>query len=157
MTEIGRIASLYELVFDGAPYYGPSTQTALQGVTAEMARQKPAWSAHSIWDLVNHLTAELQYALAVLHQTAGPWIEGKTTWRTPTDFSEAAWQQALADLTQANRQLIEVIQQLDDVILDQQPRRVRGPYYLMLHGTLQHTIFHTGEISLLRGQFQADK
>ena len=156
MTEIKRISSLFQEVFEGSPYYGPSTLMTLQGITAEMARQRPAWSAHSIWDLVNHLTGELQYALAVLKKTAGPWIEGETTWSTPADFSEEAWQQALADLTQANQQFIEAIQRLDDTILDQQPYRVRGPYYRMLHGTLQHTIFHTGQISLLTGQFRIE-
>jgi hypothetical protein len=42
--------------------------------------------------------------------------------------------------------------QLDDAILDQQPIRVRGPFYLMLHGTIQHTVYRAGQISLLRGQ-----
>ena len=29
------------------------------------------------------------------------------------------------------------------------PIRVRGPFYLMLHGTMQHSIYHAGQISLL--------
>ena len=38
------------------------------------------------------------------------------------------------------------------LILDKEPIHVRGPYYLMLHGTIQHNIYHTGQISLLTGQ-----
>jgi uncharacterized damage-inducible protein DinB len=41
---------------------------------------------------------------------------------------------------------------LDDSILDKNPIRVRGPFYLMLHGTMQHSIYHAGQISLLAGQ-----
>ena len=41
---------------------------------------------------------------------------------------------------------------MDDTDLEQQPVRVRGPFYIMLHGTMQHSIFHAGQISLLTGQ-----
>lgn len=157
MSEITRIARLLKQTFEGHPYYGPSVLGTLKGVTAEVAIQRPRWSAHSIWDLVAHLTGELRHARAVIDGTAGPWVEGQTTWTTITDTSDAAWQQAIADLKQANRALVRAVQRLDDAILDQKPIRVRGPYYVMLHGTLQHSIFHAGQISLLTGQMAATK
>lgn len=154
MGETDRIARLLEEVITGSPYYGPSTLVALQGIDAEMARQKPAWSAHCIWDLVDHMRAELSYALAVLENRAEPWAAGQTTWPIRADFSEAAWQQSIGDLKRAKQLLVQAIRRLDDSILDQRPHRVRGPYYRMLHGTLQHAIYHTGQISLLTGQFK---
>ena len=98
MTEIERIAHLLEQTFQGQPYYGPSVLRALKSVTADVAIRKPRRSAHSIWSLVAHLTAELRYARAVLDGTAGPWIEGQTTWPAITNASEAAWQQAVKEL-----------------------------------------------------------
>ena len=158
-SEIERIAALLAETFEGEPYYGPSALGILKSVTADVAAQKPSWSAHSIWDLVAHLTAELDYAQEVLEGTAGPWTEGETTWPAVTDLSEAAWQQAVKDLGMANRALVEAVKQLDDAALEKQPIRVRGPLYVMLHGTLQHNVFHAGQISLLTGQMnlsQAD-
>jgi hypothetical protein len=152
MGEITRIADLMEGAFEGEPYYGPSVLGALEGVNAEVAARRPGWSAHSIWDLVAHLTAELDYARAVIKGAAGPWVEGETTWPAIVDTSDAAWRKAIADLMRANRGLVRAVRQLDDAILDQKPVRVRGPFYLMLHGTLQHNIYHAGQISLLRGQ-----
>lgn len=152
MSEIARIARLLEQTFEGEPYYGPSVLGALENVTADVAIQRPRWSAHSIWDLVAHLTAELNYAHAVIEGTAGPWVEGETTWPAITDTSEAAWQEAIKDLKKANRALVRAVKQLDDSILDKKPIRVRGPFYLMLHGTMQHNIYHAGQISLLTGQ-----
>jgi hypothetical protein len=151
MNEIDRIASLMEQIFEGDPYYGPSVMGTLEGVTAVLAVQKPPWSAHSIWELVSHLTAELNYAREVINGTAGPWVEGETTWPAITDNSEIAWQRAIKELKNANRELVHIVKQLDDSILDQQPAQVRGPYYLMLHGAMQHNIFHSGQISLLGG------
>ena len=151
MNEIDRIASLMEQIFEGDPYYGPSVMGTLEGVTAVLAVKKPPGSAHSIWELVSHLTAEINYAHEVINGTAGPWIEGETTWPAITDNSETAWQSALKELKNANRELVRIVKQLDDSILDQQPAQVRGPYYLMLHGSMQHNIFHSGQISLLSG------
>jgi DinB superfamily len=151
MGEIARIARLLEQTFEGKPYYGPSVLGALTGVSAELGARKPPWSAHRIWDLVGHLTAELIYARTIIEGTAGAWIEGETTWPAITDTSDAAWRKAIADLKKANRTLVRVVQQLDDSILDKKPIRVRGPFYLMLHGTMQHNIYHAGQISLLTG------
>jgi hypothetical protein len=152
MSEIERIAHLMEQTFEGEAYYGPSVLGALEGVTTEIALQKPAWSAHTIWELVAHLTAELNYAHDVVAGTAGPWIEGETTWPAVTETSDAAWQKAIQDLKKANRALVRAVKQLYDTILDKNPVRVRGPFYLMLHGTIQHNVYHAGQISLLTGQ-----
>lgn len=152
MSEIERIAGLLAETVEGGPYYGPSILSILKNVTAGIAGQRPAWSAHSIWDLVAHLTAELDYAREVLEGTAGPWIEGVTTWPAVTDRSEAAWDRAVKDLAEANRALVRAVKKLDDADLDRKPIRVRGPFYVMLHGTLQHSVFHAGQISLLTGQ-----
>ena len=152
MSEIERIARLLEQTFEGKPYYGPSVLGALTGVTADVAVRKPPWSAHCIWDLVVHLTAELIYAREVVDGTAGPWVAGETTWPALTDTSEAAWQKAINDLKKANRALVRAVKKLDDAILDKKPIQVRGPFYVMLHGTVQHNIYHAGQISLLTGQ-----
>ena len=156
MSEIARIAGLMEETFEGRPYYGDSVLGALTNVTADVAIQRPRWSAHSIWDLVVHLTAELDYAQHVIEGTAGSWVEGETTWPAIVDRSEGAWREALEDLKRANRALVGAVKQLDDTVLDKQPIRVRGPFYLMLHGTMQHNIYHAGQISLLTGQMTLD-
>jgi hypothetical protein len=156
MTEIARIAHLLKLTFEGKPYYGPSVLGTLAGVTADIAVRKPPWSAHCIWDLVAHLTAELIYARAVIEGIAGPWSAGTTTWPTITDTSSVAWQKAIDDLKKANRALVRAVEKLNDDVLDQKPVRVKGPFYLMLHGTIQHNIYHAGQISLLTGQMMLD-
>ena len=150
MSEIDRIAALLKQTFEGKPYYGPSVLGALEGIPAEIAIQQPPWSPHSIWSIVTHLTAELIYARQVIEGIAAPYDE--KTWFEVVDASEVAWQQALKDLKRANHLLLRAVKQLDDSILDEKPVRVRGPYYLMLHGTIQHNIYHAGQISLLSGQ-----
>jgi len=157
MREITRIASLLQQTFEGCAYYGPSVVKTLENVTADVASRKPLWSAHTIWELVAHITAELNYARSVIEGDAGPWIEGITTWKTITDNSEDSWREAIQDLIIANRTFVQIVKGLDDAILNQQPIRVRGPYYLMLHGVMHHSIYHSGQISLLSGQMTTVK
>jgi hypothetical protein len=149
MSEIARIASLMEQTFEGVPYYGRSVLDACEKVTGAEALRKPHWSPHCIWDIVAHLTMELSYSRDVVEGTAKPFGD---TWPGTTDTSGVAWQQAIGDLTNANRALVRAVRRLEDSVLDEQPIRVRGPYYLMLHGTMQHNIYHAGQISLLAGQ-----
>lgn len=101
---------------------------------------------------MTHLTVELSYARDVLSGDPGPWVDGETTWPAITDRSEEAWESAVKELKKANRALVRAIKKLDESLLDKKPPRVRGPYYLMLHGTMQHNIYHAGQISLLTGQ-----
>jgi uncharacterized damage-inducible protein DinB len=155
MSEIERIARLFVQTFEGKPYYGPSLLDALEGVTAEIAFQQAPWSAHSIWSLVTHLTAELIYARKVLEGSAAP-DDGKT-WLEILEPSDAAWENAIQELKRAHRSLVRSMRKLDDRVLDQKPTQVRGPYYQMLHGILQHNIYHVGQISLLTGQINTNK
>ncbi len=88
----------------------------------------------------------------MIEGAAGPWVDGETTWPAIPDRSREAWGEAVEDLKRANRSLVDRVKKLDDTVLEQQPVRVRGPFYIMLHGTMQHSIFHAGQISLLTGQ-----
>ena len=150
MSETGRIARLLEQTFEGAAYYGPSVLGVLAGVDAATAARQPASGAHSIWEVVAHLTAELDYARSVIDGSPAAWIEGATTWPAVTDTSAAAWQDALRGLKRANRALVRRIEALDDDILGRQPPVVSGPFYVTLHGTIQHGVYHAGQIALLK-------
>ena len=44
-----------------------------------------------------HLTAELRYAQEVIAGTAGPWMEGQTTWSPVGETSETGWREARAN------------------------------------------------------------
>ncbi len=149
MGEADRIARLIRQVFEGYAYHGPSLMRALGPVSVATARRKRAGQPHSIWEIVAHLTAELQYARAVIDGTAGKWVAGKTTWPPVLDTSDEAWSQAIRELRRANRGLVMTVKGRDDAFLHTRPGGVRGTFYLVLHGTLHHTVFHAGEISLL--------
>jgi uncharacterized damage-inducible protein DinB len=152
MTETGRIADLLEQTFEGKAYYGNSVLESLTGITAETASRKPALGKNSIWDLVRHLTAELEYHVRIIEGNAEPWVAGETTWSEARDRSEAAWLSALEDLKKANRSLVAALRKMPDECLETQAFPLKYTLYRSLHGTLQHSVYHAGQIILLRKQ-----
>jgi len=150
MSEIARIADLLEQTFEGRPYYGRSVLGALDQVHGKDRAGAPP--CRFPYDLgtgrPSHRGTPLR--LERDRRNGGEWIESVTTWAVVEARSEDDWQQAIDALTSANRSLVAAVRQLDDAILDQNPIRVPGPYYVMLHGTLQHNVYHAGQIALLR-------
>jgi hypothetical protein len=137
MSEAARLAALFDGAFAGQAYYGPSLLSVLEHVTVHLAA-KPRTPAHSIWELVAHIMAEMDYASAAMAGTAGAWVEGQTTWPKITDTSETVWLQTLANLQEAHGRLVKQIASLDDEALNRTVAPINRPMYAMLHGVLQH-------------------
>jgi uncharacterized damage-inducible protein DinB len=150
MSETKRIKSLLRRAYQGTAWHGPSVCEVLEGVTAAQAAAHPIPGAHSIWEIVLHIAVWERAA----NKRANEWkvvnVSDEEDWPAVTDTSDTAWAAALEELEVTNRTLRETIETLDDSALD---RMVEGaPYnaYFMLHGAIQHDLYHAGQIALLK-------
>ena len=57
MSETARIADQLRRAFYGGAWHGDSLFEILTGVTAAQAAARPIRNAHSIWELVLHISA----------------------------------------------------------------------------------------------------
>jgi hypothetical protein len=57
IDELPRIVDQLRRAFEGDAWHGPSVLEALTGVNAKMAAAKPIPTAHSIWEIVEHIGA----------------------------------------------------------------------------------------------------
>ncbi len=57
MTEIARIIDELQREHDGDPWHGSPLQAILEGIDATRANARPIPGAHSVWELVLHMTA----------------------------------------------------------------------------------------------------
>lgn len=71
-------------------------------------------------------------------------------WPHVSDASEAAWSSALAELEKSNRELRDAVLRLDDSRLDAPILAGMSSVYVTLHGIVQHTLYHAGQIALLK-------
>lgn len=57
MSEVKRIGDQLRRSHEGIAWHGPSLLELLNGVTADQASRRPVPAAHTIWELVLHITA----------------------------------------------------------------------------------------------------
>lgn len=97
-TEAALVADLLERVTSGDAWHGDNVAQLLDGLSAADAARHPVAGAHSIWELVLHMTGWAEEVRARLLGAAG------------TGLSR----------------------------------------YLTVHGLVHHTVYHAGQIALLR-------
>ena len=151
MSEIDRIIAQHQNAFDGDPWHGDPLMTLLANVAAQVASARPIPGAHTIREIVRHLTFWYDGAARRLD---GHVFEADETEQWPAGEEngpdEAAWQREREDLTRAHRAFLEAVTRLDDADLD---RPVPGkPYdvYYLLHGLVQHLLYHAGQVAILK-------
>jgi len=149
MTEIQRIDDQLKRAYRGEAWHGPSVMEVLAGVTAAQAAARPATRAHTIWEIVNHISAWTSVVRRrILGESAAQPIEGD--FPEAADASEAAWKDALAEVERNYESLRAELAVLEESRLDQSCSHGQGTCYIHLHGTVQHYLYHAGQIAILK-------
>jgi uncharacterized damage-inducible protein DinB len=154
MSETARIADQLRRAFSGDAWHGDSLLEILDGVAAAQAAARPMKHAHTIWELVLHITA---WDSAVRRRLAGESVDLSDEQNFPSvmDPSEGAWRRAVENAKRVHTELVEVVAAFPDQRLSERvPGKTNQPdwydYYYMLHGVLQHELYHAGQIALLK-------
>ncbi len=151
-SETARIADQLRRAFDGDAWHGDSVVEILEGVTAAQAAAHPIAHAHSIWELALHIAA---WDGAVLRRLGGGAVELSDAENFPavTDGSEAAWRKAVAEVRGVHAELVSAVSALPDSRLGEGvpgKEEAHHTFYYMLHGVVQHELYHAGQIALLK-------
>jgi uncharacterized damage-inducible protein DinB len=149
IQEIARIADQLKRAFEGDAWHGPSVLEVLEGVSARAAASKPLAGAHSIWEIVLHIAA---WDGAIRRRMEGQALQLSPEQDFPavTDTSDSAWKSALQTLKQRHAELIEALLAMPDYRLTSQVPGKDYDFYHMLHGAVQHELYHAGQIALLK-------
>jgi uncharacterized damage-inducible protein DinB len=155
-TEITRIVDQLQREYDGDPWHGSPMMAILDGVDAARAAQTPIAGGHSIWQLVLHVTGwKREVARRVGGAPAGEPAQGD--WPAVGDPTEARWRAAVDDLGAAHGELIAAVRALPEARLFEPTNDPRSrplgtgvSCYVLLHGAVQHDVYHAGQIALLK-------
>ncbi|HXE91342.1 MAG TPA: DinB family protein [Terriglobales bacterium] len=149
MKETIRIADQLQRSYAGGAWHGPSLRQVLAGVDARRAAAHPVPHAHSIWELVLHVTT---WNRAVLRRVEGRSVRVSAAENFPkvTDTSAAAWKRAQQALADAHRALHRAVRRIPDSRLGRKVPGKPQTVYFMLHGLVQHNIYHAGQMALLK-------
>jgi uncharacterized damage-inducible protein DinB len=150
MSEIARILDQLDRAYSGEAWHGPSLLRLIEGVSAEDSSKHAIKGAHSIWELVNHIAA---WKTIVQHELGGEVVEISTErdWPPVWEASDVAWMRSLETLAESQRRLRRAVEGLRDDQLNEMPvARSDNSRYLMLHGLVQHDLYHAGQIAVLK-------
>jgi uncharacterized damage-inducible protein DinB len=149
MNEINRILDQMDRAFSGEAWHGPDLMLLLKGVSAEDASKHPVAGAHSIWELVNHIAA---WNTIVQQKSKGEPVNVTTDldWPPVWEVSEVSWKRSLATLAENRTRLRNYLKTVRDDQLDEGVLRENYSQYVLLHGSVQHDLYHAGQIAVLK-------
>jgi uncharacterized damage-inducible protein DinB len=149
MTEIHRILDQMDRAFSGDAWHGPPLMRLLDGVSAEDASKHIVPGAHSMWELVHHIGA---WNSIVQHRLQGEKVDVTTErdWPPVWEVSEPAWKRALENLAESRSRLRQVAADVRDDQLDEKVGATTVTRYQILHGVIQHDLYHAGQIAVLK-------
>jgi uncharacterized damage-inducible protein DinB len=155
MTEIERIEDQLKRSLEGEAWHGPALEELLVDVTAEQAAAKRAASVHSIWEIVLHIISTQRLVCERL-QGKPTVLPAEEDWPPITDESEAAWTGTKRELRDSTKRLRQAIRLLDESRLEEPIVEGFSSIYVTLHGSVQHNLYHGGQIAVLKKAFQTN-
>jgi uncharacterized damage-inducible protein DinB len=149
MTETAKIVDQLVRAFEGDAWHGPAVLELLKDVDFRTASAKPWHKAHTIWDLILHIAA---WDDAVRRRMGGHKLQltrAQDFPRVPRP-TEAAWRKAVAELKRAHEALEKTVAEFPDPRLRERVPGKRYDFAFMLHGVVQHELYHAGQIAILK-------
>ena len=146
MRAIERILDQLNRAWGGPSWTGVDIRPLLDDVTDAQARAHPLPNVHSIIELVCHMTATMDL---VTYRLAGNPREltSEEDWR---DVTQLPWADAVEEMENAESRLSDAVARLS---VDDLDRIVAGrdyTTYVMVHGVIQHNLYHAGQIAILK-------
>ena len=147
--EVQRILDQMDRAFSGDAWHGPPLLGLLEGVSADDASKHPVKNVHSIWELVHHIGA---WNSIVHRRLQGEVVEvtPEQNWPPVWEASEVEWKRALDNLKESRKRLRASVVTLQDSQLEEPVDKSGTSVYAVLHGIVQHDLYHAGQIAILK-------
>jgi uncharacterized damage-inducible protein DinB len=149
MRETERIVDQLHRAIAGEAWHGPAVMEILAGVTAGQASRRQFEGGHSIWELTLHIEAWLRASCSRLQGNRAQ-LSGSEDWPAVAGSDEQAWTQVQESLKQAHDELASAVLLLDESQLEQPIIKGMSSVYVTLHGVIQHSLYHAGQIAILK-------
>jgi uncharacterized damage-inducible protein DinB len=146
--EVLLVAEQLKEAYEGAPWFGRNIKTLLEEAGRGDVFQKPN-DQHSILELLWHMILWREFTISRIRfddsKRMQYWEEND--WRKLDHSDKTLWQKGLQLFAQVHNELVEVLQQQnDDLLIKPVPGR-KYNFRKLLHGIVQHDIYHTGQIA----------
>ena len=146
MREIERLLDQLNRAYGGEAWHGPALRELLEDVTEEEAKAHPIGGLHSTLELVVHVCVTMDMASTRLAGTP----RELTTEEDWSDVTRTSWAAALEELDHAESRVCDAVARLTPEDLDRIVVGKSYSTYVMVHGVVQHNLYHAGQIAILK-------
>lgn len=149
MSEKRRILEQLDRAYAARAWCGPSLLEALDGVTAALAAKRPMKRARSIWEIVEHL-ASWNEIVAERLEGGSPRVTPKRNFPPVTTKTPAAWKATRARLALSQLKFRTAVAAFPAARIGRKRPGLDDSWAVLIHGQIQHQLYHGGQIALLR-------
>ena len=148
-NDCGRLAEQIRKAIHGEAWHGPSWHDNLNGVKLEAALRRPIDGGHSIAEVTLHM---MTWNDVVRRRMEGerPNVTGALDWPKATLKNEKEWQAVVARLFESGDALAATVAAFPVTKLHRKRPNVAGTWYDLILGQLQHILYHSGQVGLLK-------
>jgi uncharacterized damage-inducible protein DinB len=145
MHQTQQIVDSYRAATVKAAWYGPSLAELLAQISPELATTAPVPGSHSISELLQHLLLWNERVRNTSDSNSLPRWQPEKEWAEPP----IPWNE-LVSRWSLSRELLE--EKIRNFPIEDLAKQVPGrdyPYETMLHGIVEHAIYHSGQIAMV--------
>jgi uncharacterized damage-inducible protein DinB len=148
MTDLDRIRDQLKRSLWGDAWHGPALLELLDGVDLAAATARPIAAAHTIAELVPHITTWIDVARRRIGGDWSPVADEENF--PPAATTDREWANAVTELQAAVVRMDQMLERADAAVLERVSPDGRYTVGVMLDGVIQHNLYHAGQIALLK-------
>lgn len=135
-------------IFDGSAWHGPSVMEIIEKIDAKDAFRESA-HIHKICELVQHIVIWRKFAVRRLEGDVKFEVTQQENWKDLRQEDQVTWESIKTSLIDSQEALIKALSGTNDDRLNDIVENKAYDYYTLIHGVMQHDLYHLGEIALL--------
>ena len=149
MPEKGRLLDLIDRAWRANAWHGPALLEVLEGITPAMAAKRVVKGAHTIWELVDHVAT---WNEVVAMRLAGKSPKVPPEWNFPATPrpTPAAWKASRARLARSQVKFKNAVLAFPEAKLGRRRPGTSSTWYVLIHGEVQHQLYHAGQMALMK-------
>lgn len=158
MTELQHLKKQLTDSWSGEPWFGRPALQLLEGITDAEAYYQPA-GQHSIAELVWHMVNWRGFAVSRVlpdNEKDLHYFEAND-WREVSADGPYNWPEAVAALHRLQDALLQALNAMTDQKLGEKVVERTYTFRELLHGIIQHDIYHLGQIAYVLKIIRAEK
>lgn len=149
MSEKRRLLDLIDRAWRAKAWHGPALLEVLAGVTPAMAAKRLVKGAHTMWELVDHVATWNEVVAMRLSGQSPPVPDEWNFPATPRPTS-GAWAATRRRLARSQAKFRAAVMAFPEARLGRRRPGTQGTWYVLIHGQVQHQLYHAGQMALLK-------